>query len=223
VRYGVGEGVDLRVKNLTQGESVQSFELIWKDTSIGIFHTPLPGLYNIYNILGAVATYLAYGGNSEYIQQTLTNFVGVGRRFELLGNYKNTMIISDYAHHPTALKAVVDAAHSRYKNKRILTVFRPHHRERTIKLMDDFVKTILGVPHMILVEIYDVTGREEDTQVSSRDVIAKVLSHDSTHDILYAKDLVEAEAMTRAEAEHFDVVLVVGAGDADQLAKKLVV
>jgi UDP-N-acetylmuramate--alanine ligase len=222
VRYGIGGGADLIARNITQSETEQTFELVWKGTPMEYFSTPMPGLYNIYNIVGACATYLAYGGRADAIQSVLAKFIGVGRRFEVVGNLGNTIIISDYAHHPTALKAVVDAALSRYKGKSVLTVFRPHHRERTIKLMDEFVNTVLGIPHCVLIEIYDVAGREEDTPVSSNDIIHRVFKHDPQKDVVYAKDLVDAEEMIRAKADLFDVILVVGAGDAGELAKRLV-
>lgn len=222
VKYGIGEGSDLIASNIQQGSIEQTFDLNWKGTALGSFTTPLPGLFNIYNILSACATYLAYSGQSNVIQGVLSRFVGVGRRFEVVGELQNATIISDYAHHPTALRAVVEAALSRYKGKNILTVFRPHHRERTIKLMEDFVSTILGIPHCILVEIYDVPGREEDSHVSSQDIITQILQHNPQKDIIYAKDLDDAERITRSQAALFDVILVIGAGDADLLAKRLV-
>ncbi len=226
VRFGVGEGADLYARAVSEAAGVQSFELVWKGTPQGVFSTPLAGLYSVYNILAAVATYLAYGGSSLEIQGVLNLFHGVGRRFEIVGTLANertgAMVISDYAHHPTALRAVVAGALSRYKDKKVLTVFRPHHRERTEKLMNAFVETILGVPHIILVEIYDVAGREEGIAVSSQNVIEKVLMHNPRHDILYAKDLFDAETLIRQQASLFDVILVVGAGDADVLAQRLV-
>ena len=222
VRYGVGGDADLYARNIKQDELEQTFDLVWKGTALGTFTTPLPGLYNIYNILAATATYLAYGGSTDAIQPVLTQFHGVGRRFEVLGTLEGATIVSDYAHHPTALKAVVDAALARYRGKNILTVFRPHHRERTIKLMDEFVSVMLGIPHSILVEIYDVPGREAEVMVSSKDVIERVLGHDSQKDVVYAKDLDEAEILIRSKTSLFDVILVIGAGDADVLAKRLV-
>lgn len=222
VRFGVGGGADLVARNIREDAAEQSFELVWKGTSIGEFSTPLPGLYNVYNILAALAVYLAYGGSRDHIQPVLTAFMGVGRRFEVVGELDGAIIVSDYAHHPTALTAVVDAALSRYRGKSVLTVFRPHHRERTIKLMDEFVEAVLRIPHCVLIEIYDVPGREENTHVSSHDIIDRVFVHDPQKDIVYAKDLSEAEEVVRDKASLFDVILIVGAGDADQLAKRLV-
>jgi UDP-N-acetylmuramate--alanine ligase len=221
VRFGVGEGADLVARNIKQSVDAQTFELTWKGTPLGVFTTTLPGLYNIYNILAATTAYLAYGGKTEAIQGVLDLFLGVGRRFEVVGMLGNTTIVSDYAHHPTALRVVVEAALARYPGKRVLTIFRPHHRERTIKLLEQFVNTIAAIPHMVLVEIYDVPGREEGLVISSRDVIVKVLEKAPRADVVFAADLDEAERLAREKSAEFDVMLVIGAGDADQLAKKL--
>jgi UDP-N-acetylmuramate--alanine ligase len=207
---------------VSENESGQTFELSWKGTAIGTYTTELPGIYNLYNILAAVATYLSYAGNTSAIQEVLNIFHGVGRRFETVGHVGNALVVSDYAHHPTALAAVSLAAKSRYKGKRILTVFRPHHRERTIKLFNEFVDTIATIPEMILLEIYDVAGRDEDTQISSNDIIAKIKERDADAPVEYALDLDDAEKMIRAHVANFDVILVIGAGDADELAKRLI-
>lgn len=221
LRFGVGDGADLIARGVKQVEDGQTFELVWHGTVIGTFFTSLPGTYNIYNILAATSAYLAYGGKSESIQTVLDAFSGVGRRFEVVGSIGNAMVISDYAHHPTALAAVVEATRARFRDKRILVVFRPHHRERTIKLFDRFVSVVGAIPHLILVEIYDVAGREEGVEISSKDVIEKVRSEHPENDLVYASDLVDAEEIIRREVEHFDVILVIGAGDADVLAKNL--
>ena len=222
VRFGVGAGADLALSNARQSGAHQYFDLSWKGTALGTFTTPLPGLYNLYNILGAVAGYLTYGGNPDAIHAVLESFTGIGRRFQEVGTIGNTAIISDYAHHPTALRAVVDAALSRFKGKRLLTIFRPHHRERSLKLFDQFVATLVAIPHTLLLEIYDVAGREDGIVISSRDMVTAVLAKDPRADIVYAADLAEAESFARAHVADFDVILVVGAGDADELAQQLV-
>jgi len=226
VRYGVGSDADLVARNIKQAGGMQSFELTWKGSALGTFTTPLPGTYNIYNILAAVAAYLSYSGNHDVLNDTLASFHGVGRRFEIVGtqNIENhsTIIISDYAHHPTALRGVVEATAVRYPESRVLTIFRPHHRDRTLKLFEQFVKTFEQIPHAILLEIYDVPGREEGIPISSQDIIAKVRESNPSQDITFAPDLDTAASMAQARMHEFDIMLVVGAGDADKLAKKLV-
>lgn len=222
VSYGIGEGPDLFARSIHTTEMGQTFELVWKGMPLGEFFTPLYGLYNIYNILGAAAVYLTYGGDIAFARDALLRFKGVGRRFEILGNTGNAVVVSDYAHHPTALTAVTRAAKDAFPGKEILVVFRPHHRERTIKLFDQFVASLASIDHALLVEIYDVAGREEDAAISSRDLITTLLSAHPRADIAYASGLDEAEAIVRKKSSEFDVILVVGAGDADQLARKLV-
>lgn len=221
VRYGVLGGADLGVHNLRQTEDGQSFDLVWKGTTLGTFTTPLPGLYNIYNILGATATYLAYRGKIEAIQGALAHFHGVARRFEVMGTLGGAIIIADYAHHPTALRAVVLATSAQHKGKRVLVAFRPHHRERTEKLFDQFVDTLSQISHTILLEIYDVAGREEERRVSSKDLVHAVHAKNPDADIVYAQDLDEGERLIRARTEKFDIILIIGAGDADMLASRL--
>ncbi len=222
VRYGVGEGADLIARNIRTDEASQTFELVWHGTSLGELTTPLPGLYNIYNILAATAVYLAYGGQAATIGHTLLEFLGVGRRFEVVGKLDNALVVSDYAHHPTALAAVVDAAIARFVGRRVCVVFRPHHRERTQKLFDHFVEVIAKIPYLLLIEIYDVPGREEGLTVSSQDLIRAVKERAPSRDIAFAPDLLAAEEMIRGMRHEFDVFLIVGAGDADTLAQHLV-
>jgi len=222
VRYGVGGNADLIARNIGQTNVEQSFELVWKGTSLGTFVTPLPGVYNIYNILGALAMYFAYSGKVEVVQEVLSNFHGVARRFEVMGMLGRSTVIADYAHHPTALRAVVSATLSQYQEKKILVVFRPHHRERTEKLFNQFVEVIAEIPHMILLEIYDVAGREDVKRVSSNDLVTGVHSKNPNANIVYAKDLDVAEQLVRDRVNNFDIVLIIGAGDADELAKRLV-
>ena len=90
------------------------------------------------------------------------------------------------------------------------------------KLFDEFVDVIARIPKMILVEIYDVPGREESAPVSARDLIAAVKARTGSETAFFASDLEEAERMIRDHVENFDVILVIGAGDADTLAKRLV-
>ena len=222
VYYGVGEGADLVASNIGEEAGRQSFELSWKGTDLGVFTTLLPGLYNVYNILGAVATYLSYGGNQDAVQKVLETFAGVGRRFEVVGTLDGKPVISDYAHHPTALAAVTEAARARFPGKRLLVAFRPHQKERTIKLMPQFIDVVSQLPDTILIEIYDVAGREEAQGVSSRDIASGAKEKNPAAHVEFAEDLTRAEELIRNKASNYDVILVAGAGDAEALAGRLV-
>lgn len=223
ISYGIGEGSDLYARDIFDREGVQQFTLVWKGNTLGEFATELPGLYNLYNILAAVAALLAYNGKADAIAPCLACFQGVGRRFEVIGMTEGgATVVSDYAHHPTALREVALAAGKRYFGKKILTVFQPHQRERTLKLWDEFVAVLGDISPVILVEPYAVPGREEGMEACGKRIVEEVTAKHPNADIVYAADLAEAEMMARKLIGEYDVILIVGAGDVDTLARKFV-
>jgi UDP-N-acetylmuramate--alanine ligase len=222
VSYGIGEGPDLYARDIVEEGGKSHFALVWKGASLGQFTTELPGLYNLYNILAATATLLAYGGHGEHVAQTLAQFHGVGRRFEVVGMYHATTVVSDYAHHPTALREVLHAAASRFIGKRMLTIFQPHQRERTLKLWKEFVGVLAEIENAVLVEPYAVPGREDGMESCGKRLVEEVETANPRGDFVYAPDLNEAEHIVRELAGEYEVILVVGAGDIDGVARRLV-
>ncbi len=220
--YAINTDADLRAINIQATAHDTTFTLLWNGASLGTFTTSLPGMYNIANILAAVATYLVIGGEHGVIAEVIRAFPGIGRRFEVLGLLDGATVITDYAHHPTALASVVEGTRMRYPGKRILTVFRPHHRERTRVLFDDFVRVCADINPLYLIEIYDVAGREDGTPISSSDILRAIAEVQPKHGCTFLPTIDAAAAEIRAHAAAFDVILVVGAGDADALARSLV-
>ena len=221
VSYGIGEGSDLYARDIVEEGGRCQFSLVWKGASIGEFTTELPGIYNLYNILAASAALLAYGGHTEHVARTLTKFHGVGRRFEVVGMHNETTVVSDYAHHPTALREVLHAAQSRFAGRSMLTIFQPHQRERTLKLWKEFVSVLAEVPHAVLVEPYAVPGREDGMEPCGKRLVEEICKTNPRADILYALDLGDAERIAKELAEKYEVILVVGAGDIDGVARRL--
>ncbi|HSE34561.1 MAG TPA: UDP-N-acetylmuramate--L-alanine ligase [Candidatus Paceibacterota bacterium] len=224
VSYGVGEGADLVAHDIAEGEGEQTFSLTWKGSDLGTFRTPLPGLYNIYNILAATAACLAYRGNTPSISTTIERFTGIGRRFEEIGKSREgTRIISDYAHHPTALKNVVAAARTRDPKARLLVIFQPHQRERTLKLWDAFASAIAKADcqTFLLVEPYAVPGREDAMEPCGTRLADAVRAIAPNAPLRFAPSLAEAETLARELLPAHDIALVVGAGDIHALARTL--
>jgi UDP-N-acetylmuramate--alanine ligase len=223
VRFGMsGAYLDLRATIKQSDQHGQEIALIWRGEALGSFHTLLPGKYNVMNILAACATLLAYRGNIQTIEDVLGRFLGVGRRFETLGkNGTGSTVILDYAHHPTALHAVVEATTDRYPGKTILTIFRPHHQERTKKLFKEFVAVGKHIRHLILLEIYDVPGRDSEDRISSNDLIKSMKQENPNADVQYAADFSAVKKILETYSPSPDILLVVGAGDTDALAHEL--
>ncbi len=182
----------------------------------------VPGEFNRANAATASAVAHEFGINAEVIRKSLESYRGIWRRFEVVGELNGATIVSDYGHHPTAIKATLEGAKKFYPGRRIVLCFQPHQHNRTRELFDEFVASFDLADALILVEIYGVKGRTDDATVSSCDLLAAVearLGHDRP--LSYAKDLAAAEAEIRALIKPGDVVIVMGAGDIDEVARKL--
>ncbi len=223
ISFGLTDDADVYAKNIINSCGEQSFELVLFGKTIGRFSTKLPGVFNIYNILGATTVAFDRGVENISVQQALDEFTGIWRRFERVGQIDNTVVISDYAHHPTAIRGILRGMREFFPDKKTLAVFQPHHQDRTLKLFDDFTKSFTDAEEVIISEIYHVCGREEkEDKISSESLVSAIKKNDSDKKISYAKDIKEVEEMARNRAKDFDIILIMGAGDIDQVARRLV-
>jgi len=220
--FGMQEGCDYMAHQAEVQNQVQSFSVLAKGRDLGRFSLAIPGGYNLMNALGALAMALELGVEAEAARTSLSEFKGIWRRFEKVGEYMGKPVISDYAHHPTALTGLIKAAAEFYPGQRILLVFQPHQKNRTKMLFNDFVESLKSAPELILTEIYSVPGREkgEDQDISSRDIVKALAAAGKQAE--YAADLDQADDLIRAKASNADVILLAGAGTIDQLARKLI-
>ena len=227
ISFGLDKKASVRAKDISVQDGVQTFALEVYGNELGVITAHIPGTFNIYNILGAAAIALDFGVRFEAIQKAVDNFYGTWRRFEKVGMCGGAVVISDYAHHPTAIRGTIKAAREFFSvgssGKKILAVFQPHHEDRTIKLFDEFVESFAEADEVIISEIYHVRGREEaESKISSKDLVRAVQDRGGVDAISFAKDLDTAEKMARKKAKDFDVVLVMGAGDIDKVARNLI-
>ena len=183
----------------------------------------VPGAFNMLNALGALAIAEVYDVHFETAQKALLDFTGIWRRFERVGVSNGAEIISDYAHHPTAIKGTLEAAREFYPGRRIVVLFEPHQHKRTKELFDDFAVSFGGADVLILSAIYGVAGRTTDTDVSSEQLLHAAMTSDAApKQGMYAANLEEAEMKMRDLIREGDVVLVMGAGNVDRVARSLV-
>ena len=218
----VNKNADFLATAIEAKNQKQSFKV--KQNSYAL---KIPGQYNVYNALAAIAVARHFGIKESVIKKTLAEFPNCWRRFEILGpmkNKKNTLVISDYAHHPTAIKGVLKAAKEFYPKKRLLAVFQPHHYDRMAKLFDEFVKSFDFADLLIVSEIYDVAGRQKDGSrtVSSRDLVAAIQKYQPQKEVIYSASLEETGEMILKKVKDNDLILIVGAGDIDEVARKLI-
>jgi len=213
-----------QAKNLRIEKGLQVFDLYLATKSFGKFKISLPGRHNVLNSLAVIAGALELKIEIEKVRKSLVLFQGAARRFDVLGKYNGAVIIDDYAHHPSEVKASLQAVAQRYPNSRIITVFHPHTFSRTKALMDDFAKSFLLSDDLYIVEIYSSARESQDDKISSLDLIAKIEQYNNTQNkkqkIAYLKDLATAEKSLPAKFREGDVVLLLGAGDVFRIGYK---
>ena len=205
------------------------------DETLGRIELRVPGAFNMMNALAATSVAITYGVPFEKIQSALASFAGIWRRFERVGQFMVggnergvADVISDYAHHPTAIRGTLAAAKEFFPGRRIVLLFEPHQHSRTKELFDEFVASFDDADVLVLSEIYGVVGRTDAADaVSSLDLLNAVEKRLPAGDPkvgpkFYTKNLNDAEAKLRELIEPNDVVIVMGAGDVDQVARKLV-
>lgn len=217
VRFGLIGGTDVSADNIRKLPGKQLFNVIYYGQNLGEFELRVPGDFNIYNALAATAYALTLNIPIGLVKEALKEFQGIWRRFEIVKDQEIT-VISDYAHHPTAVKETIKGAREFLPGRRVVAVFQPHQRDRTKKLFDGFVKSFDQADVVVLPEIFDVAGREEGIKVSSRDLVSAMKKNSPKKQIYFAQDLEEARKKVIEVVNLEDIVLVIGAGDVYKIA-----
>lgn len=172
----------------------------------------VPGEHNIRNALAALAVMATLGLSFKESAKALSKYTGTGRRFEVRGEAKGITVIDDYAHHPTEIKATLAAARTRYPGRRIWAVWQPHTYSRTRALFHQFIRAFSDADEIIVTEIYP--SREPKQDFSSAEVVSAMPHHS-------ARFIASLEEVTQYLLEHLrrnDVLLVLSAGDAEQIS-----
>ena len=212
VRYGLSEAAGLRAINLQFHERGTSFEV----PGLGYFKLFLPGEHNVRNALAAIAVARYFDIPYEKIAAALAKFLGVDRRFQILGDYLGAIVVDDYAHHPTEIRATLNAARSGYPDRRIVALFQPHLYSRTRDFAREFGDALRVADVPIVTPIY--AAREEPIDGLSARVIA-----DSVPGIEFL-DRSNAEIVNemRRRLGPKDIFITMGAGDVHEIAEELV-
>ena len=194
-----------------------SYTLMHGDEEVIEINLKVFGEHNILNSLAACAACLSLGIEPETIAKGLNEFKGTHRRYEYKGEINGAVIIDDYAHHPSEMKATLKTARS-YAGGRIITVFQPHTYTRTIKLLDGFAEALSMSDEAILVDIY--AAREIDKgEIHSMDIINKMKNYSKNG--IYAENFLEAADIVRSMAKKGDIIITMGAGNVVDIGEML--
>jgi UDP-N-acetylmuramate--alanine ligase len=175
----------------------------------------VPGEHNVRNALAALSVAAVLGLPLQEAADALGQFTGTGRRFEVRGERNGVTVIDDYAHHPTEIRATLAGARKRYPSRRIWAVWQPHTYSRTQMLFHEFTRAFTDADEVLVTEIY--ASREPKQDFSSAEVVS-AMPHPSAR---YSGSLADTTAYLRPNLRPGDVVLVLSAGDADQVSADL--
>jgi len=209
-----------KIANTSSGYA-QKFSLAISGKNYGEFSVSFPGDHFLLDTTAAIVTIAIFNMDIVTIQKAVASFHGTWRRFELVGEFNGTPVISDYAHHPTEIKALLQGSRQAYRNKKITIVFQPHHGARTAAFGKEFIAALSGADEVIVVDVYGVVGRENATGETNVEKWVEELRATGCC-AEFAADLNAAEKILKKEKIKRDVILFVGAGNIDQLARKIV-
>jgi len=219
VSYGIDHSADWSAKEISYDQKgCARFVAVKNGKTFETFGLKVPGRHNIYNALASIAAADVMGIPADRIKNAVSLYHGAHRRFEIKGKTENgATIVDDYAHHPTEIKATIQAA-LHYPHNRLWCIFQPHTYTRTKKLFREFTEAFRGVDTLILADIY--AAREKDTgEISSR-MLAEAISKKG-QDCTYLPDFKEIEDTIRKHARPGDLILTMGAGDINQVGDDL--
>jgi UDP-N-acetylmuramate--alanine ligase len=219
ITYGLTSQSDLQAIDPKFDKSKSEFTLLYKGENLGKVELSVPGVHNIRNSMAAIATALELNVPFDTIKKAIKAFTGVFRRFEIKAEIGGTMIIDDYAHHPTEVAASLLAAKTGWK-KRVIAVFQPHTYTRTRDFYQEFGKAFFNADMLVVTDVYP--AREEPIQGVDGELIAnaaKTYGHKNVH---YIKDKKDIPDFLMKNLGKDDLIVTLGAGDIYKFGEELI-
>lgn len=208
VTYGFSASATWRIRDFRPGQPVKfilsngqlKFEL----------ELNVPGKVNALNAAAAALIAHQLSVSAETIKEALAKFRLPKRRFEHLGQLNGAEVYDDYAHHPTAIKQLIETAREQFPDRRLVLVFQPHTFSRTAKLLNEFVGSLLGADELVILNIF-ASAREKSGYVSIRDLLEPLSQQHQQ--VSYQASLEEAAKYLQETITKDDVLVMAGAGD----------
>ncbi len=222
ITYGIDSDAEYKAENISLGDRKVSFEMTHRGTTLGTLELSVPGRHNVYNAMATVITCLEAGLSFDKVAEAIHEFIGAKRRFQVLGEVNDILVIDDYAHHPTEIQATISAAKA--TGKRIIAVFQPQRYTRTFFLLEQFSRAFPEADEVIITDIYSPAGEQQIEGVHSRKLV-EMIKTNSNANTSYIPTKEEVLEHLTAKVAPGDLVITMGAGDiwktADALAKTL--
>ena len=218
ITYGMDDSCDYYAENISyNAQACGEFDVMYQGTCLGHVTLSVTGEHNVSNALSAIAAARHLNISMEQIRAGLSGFTGTNRRFQYKGTLNGVTIIDDYAHHPTEIRATLEAAKN-YPHNEIWCVFQPHTYTRTHAFFHEFAETLALADHVVLADIY--AARETDTLGMSSQLLAEEISKLGT-DCHYFPSFEEIQEFLKSHCVHGDLLITMGAGDVVNIGENL--
>ncbi len=221
IQFGLTQGSNIYPRNISIKGLTSEFDCFYKDKFVDRFYLALGGRHNISNALSVIALGLELGINLEFIKKTLADFKGTRRRTDVKLDNGKYLLIDDYAHHPTEIRATLEAV--RNLKKRIVAVFQPHRYSRTKLLLEEFGKCFDLADYVIVTDIYPAS-EPALTGITGKLLSEKIKQYNPAKEVYFMpKEEIAQNILKTIQPD--DLVITLGAGDiikvSDELAEAL--
>lgn len=216
--YGMTDEYDYYPKNIVYRAGYPSFDVYKNGEMICHLNLNVPGDHNILNSLATIAVCELMGADIEKSAKGIEAFKGTHRRFERKGEVNGAIVLDDYAHHPTEIKATLKAA-KEFPHNKIMCIFQPHTYSRTRTLWNEFVAAFGDADELILTHIY--AAREKYDGVTDPQKLAKEIQETGVN-AKYIDDFDDIAKYVKENAQEGDIVFTMGAGDVTEIGGKII-
>jgi len=208
ITYGLNGDTEFSAENLSFKHFSSNFSLLRQGKKIGEVELSVPGWQNVLNSLPVFAIAFEFGIGFNSVAGILRTFIGARRRFQTVGEMDNILIIDDYAHHPTEIRATLSAARQGWPGRRIVCIFQPHRFTRTMLLKDQFSKAFFDADKIIISDIY-AASEKPIPGISGKTIVDGIQNKEAIY--MPRKEKI-AEYLLQ-DIKEGDLILTLGAGD----------
>jgi UDP-N-acetylmuramate--alanine ligase len=219
VTYGTLRQAQVRAEKIEQTGRTMSFDVYDGEKRLGRVALSAPGMHNVLNALAAIAVGIELDMAFSDIQKGISSFGGVQRRMEEIGEASGVLVVDDYAHHPTEVRATLEGAAGCWPDRRIIAVFQPHLYSRTQDFCHEFARSFFNADVAIIMDVYG--AREKPIEGVSGEMIAKGVHSGGHPHVEYVADKDDLVEFVLRIARAGDVVLTLGAGDIWRLNRQI--
>lgn len=219
--FGIENESDYSAESIKLVDGCYEFDVCFKGYKVGRVRLNMPGKHNIYNALAVVAGAASAGEDMNKIIPVLGTFAGADRRLMVKAEIAGVKVLDDYAHHPTEIKASLEAIRQRYKPERLICIFQPHQYSRTRFMLDDFAESFKLADITVVPEIYFVRDTEQSRkEINAQKLVDRIKANGC--DAVFIDSFNGICEYLKSNVDSGDVVVTMGAGDIWKVADEYI-